>query len=121
MGANMQRQAVPLLRATAPYIGTGVEARAARDAGDVLLASDDGQVIDVSGDTVTVEYRKNGRVVHRLAKFRRSNQGTCINQKPIVATGEQVKKGDVLADGPSTQDGETALGKNTLVPLLAWK
>ena len=93
MGANMQRQAVPLLRATAPYIGTGVEGRAARDAGDVLLAADDGQVIDVSGDTVTVEYKKNGRVTHRLAKFRRSNQGTCINQKPIVATGEQVKQG----------------------------
>ncbi len=121
MGANMQRQAVPLLRATAPYIGTGVEARAARDAGDVLLAADDGQVIDVSGDTVTMEYKKNGRVAHRLAKFRRSNQGTCINQKPIVATGEQVKKGDVLADGPSTMDGEFALGKNLLVAFMPWK
>ena len=92
MGANMQRQAVPLLRATAPYIGTGVEGRAARDAGDVLLAADDGQVIDVAGDTVTVEYKKDGRVTHRLAKFRRSNQGTCINQKPIVSTGEQVRE-----------------------------
>ena len=121
MGANMQRQAVPLLRATAPYIGTGVEGRAARDAGDVLLAADDGQVIDVSGDTVTVEYKKNGRVTHRLAKFRRSNQGTCINQKPIVATGEQVHKGDVLADGPSTMDGELALGKNLLVAFMPWK
>ena len=121
MGANMQRQAVPLLRATAPYIGTGVEGRAARDAGDVLLAADDGQVLDVSGDTVTVEYKKNGRVTHRLAKFRRSNQGTCINQKPIVATGEQVKKGDVLADGPSTMDGELALGKNLLVAFMPWK
>ena len=121
MGANMQRQAVPLLRATAPYIGTGVEGRAARDAGDVLLAADDGQVIDVAGDTVTVEYKKNGRVTHRLAKFRRSNQGTCINQKPIVATGEQVKKGDVLADGPSTMDGELALGKNLLVAFMPWK
>jgi DNA-directed RNA polymerase subunit beta len=121
MGANMQRQAVPLLRATAPYIGTGVEGRAARDAGDVLLAADDGQVIDVSGDTVTVEYKKNGRVTHRLAKFRRSNQGTCINQKPIVATGEQVRKGDVLADGPSTMDGELALGKNLLVAFMPWK
>jgi DNA-directed RNA polymerase subunit beta len=121
MGANMQRQAVPLLRATAPYIGTGVEGRAARDAGDVLLAADDGQVIDVAGDTVTVEYKKNGRVTHRLAKFRRSNQGTCINQKPIVATGEQVRKGDVLADGPSTMDGELALGKNLLVAFMPWK
>ena len=121
MGANMQRQAVPLLRATAPYIGTGVEGRAARDAGDVLLAADDGQVIDVAGDTVTVEYKKNGRVTHRLAKFRRSNQGTCINQKPIVSTGEQVRKGDVLADGPSTMDGELALGKNLLVAFMPWK
>ena len=83
MGANMQRQAVPLLRATAPYIGTGVEARAARDAGDVLLAADDGTVTDVAGDTVTVEYKTAGRGTHRLDKFRRSNQGTCINQKPI--------------------------------------
>jgi DNA-directed RNA polymerase subunit beta len=121
MGANMQRQAVPLLRATAPYIGTGVEGRAARDAGDVLLAADDGQVIDVAGDTVTVEYKKNGRVTHRLAKFRRSNQGTCINQKPIVSTGEQVRRGDVLADGPSTMDGELALGKNLLVAFMPWK
>ena len=88
MGANMQRQAVPLLRATAPYIGTGVEARAARDAGDVLLAADDGTVLDVSGDTVTVDYKTGGRVTHRLAKFRRSNQGTCINQKPIVVEGD---------------------------------
>ena len=87
----------------------------------MLLAADDGQVIDVSGDTVTVEYKKNGRVAHRLAKFRRSNQGTCINQKPIVATGEQVKKGDVLADGPSTMDGELALGKNLLVAFMPWK
>src|SRR5207245_3757261 len=84
MGANMQRQAVPLLRATAPYIGTGVEARAARDAGDALLANDDGTVVDVAGDTVTVDYETGGRTTHRMSKFRRSNQGTCINQKPLV-------------------------------------
>ncbi|MCU1430111.1 MAG: DNA-directed polymerase, beta subunit [Actinomycetia bacterium] len=121
MGANMQRQAVPLLRATAPFIGTGVEARAARDAGDVLLAQDEGAVLDVSGDTVTVDYKKLGKKVHRLNKFRRSNQGTCINQKPIVDSGDQVKKGDVLADGPSTHQGELALGKNLLVAFMPWK
>ncbi len=121
MGANMQRQAVPLLRATAPFIGTGVEARAARDAGEALLAKDDGTVIDVGGDTITVEYRNGGRTVHRLAKFRRSNQGTCINQKPLVNTGDQVHKGDVLADGPSTHNGELALGKNLLVAFMPWK
>jgi DNA-directed RNA polymerase subunit beta len=121
MGANMQRQAVPLLRATAPFIGTGVEARAARDAGDVLLAKDDGTVTEVGGDTITVEYRNGGRTVHRLAKFRRSNQGTCINQKPLVDAGDTVKKGDVLADGPSTHLGELALGKNLLVAFMPWK
>jgi DNA-directed RNA polymerase subunit beta len=121
MGANMQRQAVPLLRATAPYIGTGVEARAARDAGDVLLARDDGTVLDVGGDTITVDYRNGGRTVHRLAKFRRSNQGTCINQKPLVNMGDNVRKGEVLADGPSTHLGELALGKNLLVALMPWK
>ncbi len=121
MGANMQRQAVPLLRATAPYIGTGVEARAARDAGDVLLAKDDGSVTDVSGDTITVDYKTGGRTTHRIAKFRRSNQGTCINQKPVVNVGDQVNKGDVLADGPSTHEGELALGKNLLVAFMPWK
>jgi DNA-directed RNA polymerase subunit beta len=121
MGANMQRQAVPLLRATAPYIGTGVEARAARDAGEALLAKDDGTVVDVAGDTVTMEYKTGGRITHRLYKFRRSNQGTCINQKPLVDAGDVVKKGDVLADGPSTHNGELALGKNLLVAFMPWK
>jgi DNA-directed RNA polymerase subunit beta len=121
MGANMQRQAVPLLRSTAPYIGTGVEARAARDAGDVVLAADDGTIVDLGGDTITVEYKTAGRVTHRLWKFRRSNQGTCINQKPVVSAGDVVKKGDVLADGPSTHLGELALGKNLLVAFMPWK
>ena len=121
MGANMQRQAVPLLRATAPYIGTGVEGRAARDVGDALLAADDGTVVEVSGDSVTVDYKTAGRTTHRLAKFRRSNQGTCINQKVLVGGGDTVKKGDVLADGPSTHQGELALGKNLLVAFMPWK
>ena len=121
MGANMQRQAVPLLRATAPYIGTGIEARCARDAGDAVLAEDAGTVIDVSGEMVTVDYKSMGRKSYRLLKFRRSNQGTCINQKPLVYEGDVVKRGDVLADGPSTHEGELALGKNLLVAFMPWK
>ena len=124
MGANMQRQAVPVLRPTAPYIGTGVEDRAARDAGDLILAQGSGRVLDVTGDTISVEYdsgAKRGRTTYRLAKFRRSNQGTCINQKPVVSPGDAIKENDVLADGPSTQDGELALGKNLLVAFMSWK
>ena len=122
MGANMQRQAVPLLRATAPYIGTGVEARAARDAGDVLLAEDDGTVIDVSGDTVTVEYKTGGRVTHRLAKFRRSNQGTCINQKPHRRRGRRRSRRATCSPTARRRiNGELALGKNLLVAFMPWK
>ncbi|MEZ5171102.1 MAG: DNA-directed RNA polymerase subunit beta [Acidimicrobiia bacterium] len=121
MGANMQRQAVPLLRATAPFIGTGVEERAARDAGDVVLAEGAGTVTHVSGDAVTVDYKKEGKRTYRLSKFRRSNQGTCINQKVRVSEGDTVRAGDVLADGPSTQHGELALGKNLLVAFMPWK
>jgi DNA-directed RNA polymerase subunit beta len=124
MGANMQRQAVPVLRPTAPYIGTGVEDRAARDAGDLILAQGNGRVLDVSGDAIVVDYEsgtRKGRVTYRLAKFRRSNQGTCINQKPVVSPNETIKEGDVLADGPSTHDGELALGKNLLVAFMSWK
>jgi DNA-directed RNA polymerase subunit beta len=124
MGANMQRQAVPVLRPTAPFIGTGVEARVARDAGDVVLAEGDGRITDVSGDTITVEYdggSRKGKVTYELSKFVRSNQGTCINQKALVNTGDDVKEGDVLADGPSTHQGELALGKNLLVAFMSWK
>ena len=122
MGANMQRQAVPLLRPTAPFIGTGVEGRAARDAGDVILAKGDGTVTDVSGEAIVVDYEgKQGRTTYRLSKFRRSNQGTCINQKPRVEIGDVVTDGSVLADGPSTHEGELALGKNLLVAFMPWK
>ena len=121
MGANMQRQAVPLLRATAPFIGTGVEARAARDAGELIVAEDDGTVTEVSGDSIVVDYKKEGRHTYRLSKFRRSNQGTCINQKPLVDQGDVVQKGEVIADGPSTHRGELALGKNLLVAFMPWK
>ncbi len=121
MGANMQKQAVPLVRAEAPYIGTGVEARAARDAADMLIAEDDGTVTEVDGDHLTVEYTKAGRRVYRLLKFERSNQDTCINQKPLVKEGDRVKKGEILADGPSTDHGELALGKNLLVAFMPWE
>ena len=121
MGANMQRQAVPLLRAEAPYIGTGIENRAARDAADLIQAEDDGEVTDVTGDSITVEYKNEGKRVYRLAKFRRSNQDTCINQKPRVNEGDRFKRGTVLADGPSTDAGELALGKNLLVAFMPWE
>jgi DNA-directed RNA polymerase subunit beta len=122
MGANMQKQAVPLVRPEAPYIGTGVERRAARDAGDLIMAEADGRVAEVTGDTITMEYDGGvGRKTYRLAKFRRSNQTTCINQRPLVNEGEEVKAGEVLADGPSTDHGELALGKNLLVAFMSWE
>jgi DNA-directed RNA polymerase subunit beta len=121
MGANMQKQAVPLLRAEAPYIGTGIESRAARDAADMILAEDDGVVSEVDGRGITVEYKHAGRKVYRLLKFERSNQDTCINQKPFVAEGQKVSKGDILAHGPSTDNGELALGKNLVVAFMPWE
>jgi DNA-directed RNA polymerase subunit beta len=121
MGANMQKQAVPLVRAEAPYIGTGIEVRAARDAADMVVAEDDGVVIEVSGDIIAVDYVQSGRKVYKLLKFERSNQDTCINQKARVFEGDHFKKGDVLADGPSTDNGELALGKNLLVAFMPWE
>jgi DNA-directed RNA polymerase subunit beta len=121
MGANMQKQAVPLIRAEAPYIGTGVEARAARDAADMIVAEDDGVATEVTGDLVTVEYRKLGKRVFKLLKFERSNQDTCINQKPRVREGDSFKKGDIIAEGPSTDNGELALGKNLLTAFMPWE
>ncbi len=121
MGANMQRQAVPLIRAEAPYIGTGIENRAARDAADLIQAIDDGEVTEVSGESITVQYKTEGKRVYRLAKFRRSNQDTCINQRPRVVEGDKVSKGSIIADGPSTDEGELALGKNLLVAFMPWE
>jgi DNA-directed RNA polymerase subunit beta len=121
MGANMQRQAVPLVRAEAPYIGTGIENRAARDAADLIQAIDDGEVTEVTGDLIAVQYKTEGKKVYRLAKFRRSNQDTCINQRPRVVEGDKVSKGTILADGPSTDHGELALGKNLLVAFMPWE
>ncbi len=121
MGANMQRQAVPLLRAEAPYIGTGIEGRCASDAADMLLAEDDGTVVELDGDHIVIEYKKLGQKTLRLKKFDRSNQDSCINQKVRVAEGDKVKKGELLADGPSTDHGELALGKNLLVAFMPWE
>ena len=121
MGANMQRQAVPLIQSEAPYIGTGIEASAAHDAADMLLALEDGTVTAIDGTTVTVDYRKSGSTVHLLLKYVRSNQDTCINQKIRVVPGQRVRSGQVLADGSSTDDGELALGKNLLVAFMSWE
>jgi len=121
MGSNMQRQAVPLLRSEAPLVGTGMEARAAKDAGDVVLAEKAGVVEDVSADYITVAADDGTRQTYALHKFRRSNQGTCINQRPIVDDGDRVEAGVVLADGPCTDTGEMALGKNLLVAFMPWE
>src|SRR6266498_2378662 len=121
MGANMQRQAVPLLRAEAPLIGTGVEFRAAVDAGDVIISDVAGTVEEVSAEDIVIRSRTGELRTYPLLKFRRSNQGTCINQKPMVRTGDHVKKGQVVADGPSTDKGELALGKNLLVAFMPWE
>jgi len=121
MGSNMQRQAVPLLRSDAPLIGTGMEYRAAKDTGDVVTAKQAGKVSYVSANRIEVTLGKGEPDVYKIAKFRRSNQGTCINQKPIVDEGQDVQEGQVLADGPSTDEGEMALGKNLLVAFMPWE
>ena len=121
MGSNMQRQAVPLLTTEAPIVGTGIEYRAAKDSGILILAEDDGVIEKVTGDAITVKYNNGKTVVHKLRKFKRTNGGTCINQRPMVKKGEIVKKGDAIADGPSTKNGEMALGKNCLVAFSTWE
>jgi DNA-directed RNA polymerase beta subunit len=121
MGANMQRQAVPLLRSESPLVGTGMELRAAVDAGDVVIAKKPGVVEELSADFITVMADDGSRQTYAMHKFRRSNQGTCINQKPIVNEGDRVEHGQVIADGPCTQNGEMALGKNLLVAIMPWE
>ena len=120
MGSNMQRQAVPLIRPEAPIVGTGIEYKIAHDSGIVVLADFDGVVTSVSGDKITVMGGDNVKT-YELLKFQRSNHETCINQKPIVKVGQAVKKGDVLADGPATQNGELALGRNILIGFMTWE
>lgn len=120
MGSNMQRQAVPPIRPESPMVGTGMERRAAIDSGHVLTAKEDGKVTYVDGSRVEVEYKKAGKEVYNLNKFVRSNSSTSINQRPVVDLGTEVKKGDVLADGPSVQKGELALGQNMMVAFMSW-
>ena len=121
MGSNMQRQAVPLLRPEAPIIGTGIEYRVAYDSGVMKIAKRDGVVSYASGERIEVTAEDGTIDTYVLQKFERSNQGTCINQRPIVRTGDVVKKGDVLADGPSTDNGELALGRNILIGFMTWE
>src|ERR1700726_4638234 len=132
MGSNMQRQAVPLLRAEAPYVGTGMERVTARDSGAVVICKRSGIVDSVDSERIIVRVegggahegqlsREVGADIYTMTKFKRSNQNTCINQKPIVMQGQKAKKGDVLADGPCTENGELALGRNVLVAFMPWR
>ena len=122
MGSNMQRQAVPLMRPSSPLVGTGLEYRAAKDTGEIILAKRDGVVERVDSQIIVVRAKKDGTLdEYRLPKFQRSNQGTCINHRPLVREGEKVKSGQVLADGPSTESGELALGQNLLCAFMPWE
>ena len=121
MGSNMQRQAVPLLRPEAAYVATGIEYKAGKDSGVCLRAREDGYVKKVSSDMIIIEDELHDTHTYKLIKFARSNQSTCINQRPIVSAGERVKKGDVIADGPSTDHGEIALGRNILIGFMTWE
>ncbi len=121
MGSNMQRQAVPLLKTTAPLVGTGMEYKAAVDSGVVVLAKRAGTVTSVSADRVIVKTDDGEEDVYDIIKFLRSNQGTCINQRPVVSLGESVVKGQVIADGPATDNGEISLGKNALIGFMTWE
>ena len=121
MGANMQRQAVPLMVTQAPIVATGIEHKCAVDSGVVVLAEGDGEVIRADADVVAIKYDSGEIKSYKLIKFARSNQGTCVNQRPIVSLGERVHEGDVIADGPGTSQGEISLGKNILVGFMTWE
>src|SRR5258705_5285430 len=130
MGSNMQRQAVPLLRARSPFVGTGMEYITARDSGAVIVARRTGTidyvdsqriVVRVESETEETGSKEMGADIYPMTKFKRSNQNTCINQKPIVRVGQRVNKGQVLADGPCTELGELALGRNVLVAFMPWR
>ena len=121
MGANMQRQAVPLLMPESPIVGTGIEYRAAKDSGITVTAKNAGIVEKVTGDEIIVRNNKDGLDTYKLRKFKRTNGGTCINQRPVVVKGEKVKEGDLLADGPSTKNGEMSLGRNVLIAFTTWE
>ena len=121
MGANMQRQAVPLIKAQSPIIGTGIEYKAARDSGVCIIAKNAGVVDKVSANEITIKTKSGQKDTYKLLKYMRSNQGTCLNQRPIVRKGEIIEKGDILADGPSTDNGEIALGRNILIGFMTWE
>ncbi|MDR3128228.1 MAG: DNA-directed RNA polymerase subunit beta [Bifidobacteriaceae bacterium] len=121
MGANMQRQAVPLIKTEAPYVGTGIESRAAIDAGDVLLATKSGVVKSCSADEIVVENDDETSTVYKTNKFQRANQTTCINHTVVVEAGDRIAIGDILADGPASKDGELSLGRNLLVAFMSWE
>ena len=121
MGSNMQRQAVPLLMPEAPIVGTGMEYRAAKDSGITVTANNAGVVEKVTGDEIVIRNKNDELDVYKLRKFKRTNGGTCINQRPVVSRGEKVKEGDLIADGPSTKDGEMALGRNVVIAFTTWE
>ena len=121
MGSNMQRQAVPLMITEAPLVGTGIEYKAARDSGVMIIAEEDGVVETVTGDYITIKTKSGSKHKYELRKFKRTNGSTCINQRPIVAEGEKVKAGDIIADGPATKNGEMSLGKNLIVAFSTWE
>lgn len=122
MGSNMQRQAVPLIKPQAPIVGTGIEYKAAKDSKVIPLSRADGTVIKVTGDRIQIKRDEDGKIdSYKLIKFKRSNQGTCINQRPIVSEGDKVKKGDIIADGPSVDQGEIALGRNIFIGFMTWE
>ena len=126
MGSNMMRQAVPLIRAEAPFVGTGMEATVARDSGATVIARRSGVIDQVDAGRIVIREMdfatesETGVEIYRLSKFQRSNQSTCINQRPLVKVGDRVQKGDIIADGPSTHLGELALGRNVLVAFMPW-
>src|SRR5699024_3475030 len=121
MGANMQRQGVPLVRSEAPYVGTGMEHRAALDSGDVVRAEKAGVVTEVSADLGTVANDEGGSQTYKMMKFTRSNQGNSYNQRVMVSEGDHLEAGQLIADGPATDGGEMALGRNLLVAFMPWE
>jgi DNA-directed RNA polymerase subunit beta len=121
MGSNMQRQAVPLLRPQAPRVGTGMEAAAAQNTGQVIVAKEDGNVIYADGSRIEVLYKSGEKMVHELDNFRRTNQGTCFHQRTLCESGQKISKGDILADGAATEHGDLAIGQNVLVAYMTWE
>ncbi|NIA09590.1 MAG: DNA-directed RNA polymerase subunit beta, partial [Nitrospiraceae bacterium] len=120
MGSNMQRQAVPCLRPEIPLVGTGMEEKAAHDSGQMVIAEEDGEVIEVDASHIVIKHNQKKKV-YQLKNFERTNQYTCISNRPMVKVGDKIKKGDPLADGPATQDGKLALGQNLLVAFVSWR